>query len=872
MSGRLASVPVVVLFISLSTAAAASAATLSVGQVSAQCTPQSITVPVSIEGASNVTSIDFRVAYDPTRIPFVSVSPGPLTTGFQIDLSDSGGNVRVVLTGSPAVNGSGVIANLVFKPPAINTSETLSMGLSNVLINGVAASGTSGSVVRNCLPVKPNIVLSVAPEPLLQGSTTRFTLTNTGNLSVDLVLTIGNGDFFTFSPTSFSLGVGASQRIEVTGLSRPPGEYQGLIVASSSSGESHQLVPIRMNVLEAPGGGSITADPTSNRVDLSAPPDTNPSGTAEFKNRGTGRLSGVLGADVPWIVPESGVVTIEPGQSRTVNFTIDRKLRPDFDDLNSSTTGTLSLFYLSGSSGTGPVFRSTQATSVSRSSVQVNDTPVAAASRAIIPVLPPGEIAWYLPGAGHVQGGVGLFLSDFSLTNTGSTALPSGTKLLFLPNGSSSTGALLQVLGALKTDSPLSFKDVIKSVFQREQLGSLQVRGPAATGVVLAATVFNVSNPLGYYGTQIPSFRSDRSIGAGDRLVLTGLRKDATGYSNLYLQETSGNDALSHVEYLDLNGQVLRAVDQPVGAFTLVQRLSDAPDGAVAAFVTLAASGAGRIVAYATPVDSRSGDAWSVADWGRQSGYGGSEAVVIPVAGVAPGANNTLFRTDVSITNRGATTGTGLLTYYPRDGAAISRVITLTPSATRTELNVVANLFAVPTTSLGWLRFEPQAGSFAVSSRTYNTARDGVATFGTGVPAVSVSSALRNGQSRKFGGLTDSSLESVNALRPGTFRTNAFLVEVAGRPATVRISIRYTALGTTASQNVRGSRDIALAPNQLVNIQRITADLLGASRDLNFRDMDNVQLDVEVVGGEGAVIPALSMTENGTGDSILRIE
>jgi len=869
MNVRMASRLVVLSAITLTTAAAALGATLTVGQVTGACDGRSVTVPVTIEGASNVSAIDFRIAYDSGRTSFVSVSRGPLTDSFLIDRTDSGGTVRVVLAGASGISGSGVIANLVFQPFPTNTPGTLSLNISNILLNNVSSSGTPGSIALNCVPVRANVVLTVAPEPLLQASSTRFTVTNTGNASVDLTVT-KMGDFFTFSPTSFPLGAGESRIIEVTGLSRPQGEYTGSILVSSPSA-AYFAVSIRMNILGSPTG-SITADPSTTRVDLSAAPGTNPSGTAEFTNRGTGTLSGVLGADVPWIIPQTGVITIGPGQSRTVTFTVDREKRPDADDLNGSTSGTLSLFYVSGSGTSSSRIRATQTSPVSRSSVKVTDTPVSAASPATIPPILPGEIAYYLPGAGHVQGGVGLFLSDFSLTNAGSALIPEGLRLLFLPNGSSSTGALLQRLKELKVDAPLSYKDVIKTVFQREQLGSLQVRASAATPVVLAATVFNVSNRLGYYGTQIPSFRSDRSIGRGERLVLTGLRKDATGYSNVYLQETSGSDAVAQIAYRDVNGVVLRTVDQPIGAFSLLQRGSDAPDGAVAAFITASTSSAGRIAAYATPVDARSGDTWSVADWGRQSGYAGTETLVIPVAGAAPGANNTFFRTDVSITNTGASTATGLLTYYPRDGAAVSRAITLNPSATRVESNLVADLFSVAGASLGWLRFEPQGGSFAVTSRTFNTASDGVATFGTGVPAVSVNAALRQGQSRKFGGLTDASLESVNAQRPGTFRTNAFLVEVTGRPVMVRISMRYTALGTAASQNVLGSREVTLAPYQLLNIQRITADLLGSSRDQNFRDMDNVQLAVEVIGGEGALVPALSMTENGTGDSILRIE
>ncbi len=46
----------------------------------------------------------------------------------------------------------------------------------------------------------------------------------------------------------------------------------------------------------------------------------------------------------------------------------------------------------------------------------------------------------------------------------------------------------------------------------------------------------------------------------------------------------------------------------------------------------------------------------------------------------------------------------------------------------------------------------------------------------------------------------------------------------------------------------------------------------GASRETAFGDLHNLQLQLEVVSGDGAVIPFVVVTENATGDSLLRID
>src|SRR5439155_7931035 len=221
----------------------------------------------------------------------------------------------------------------------------------------------------------------------------------------------------------------------------------------------------------------------------------------------------------------------------------------------------------------------------------------------------------------------------------------------------------------------VALADVVKNVFGNDaQVGSLQIRSASSDKLSVSTNIFNSSNPAGTYGTAIPTFRSDRGIGSGDQLVLSGISKDPGTKTNFFIQETAGVGVTVATEFLDQNGSTTGTRSDTVGPFALSQINSAAPTGTVAAIFTNS-SGSGKFLAYATPVDNLSGDNWSVVDWTRQLGYSGTEPAVIPVAGVLQGANNTFFRTDVAITNTGSGAGSATLRYFPRSGAPVDRTI-----------------------------------------------------------------------------------------------------------------------------------------------------------------------------------------------------
>jgi hypothetical protein len=391
--------------------------------------------------------------------------------------------------------------------------------------------------------------------------------------------------------------------------------------------------------------------------------------------------------------------------------------------------------------------------------------------------------------------------------------------------------------------------------------------------------VFNKSRPEGTYGTVVPTFRTDRGIDSGASLRITGLAKTASSHTNVYLQEMLGKPASAQLAFYNQAGQLLASdptLGQSIPAWGLLQILQDkVPEGAVSLRVTN--SSAGRLVAYVTPVDRASGDTWAVTDWNLQSALTGRSEMLIPVAGTLPGANQTLFRTDLWVS--GATGGSAQATveYWERQASGAMQKFTKTVSAAANGTafygNVVATLFERPAPSVGYLVIRPSASSaILASSRTYTT--DNAATpktFGTAVPAIARTAGILRGQSKKLGGLRDATAATVSERRAGSYRTNIGLVETSGKPATVRLSALFFDGRSLAVGSFVAQKEYQLAANEWRQINLAVSDILGDGRAA-YGDLDNVQIKAEVTQGDGRVTVYATQTDNGTGDTVLRLE
>jgi hypothetical protein len=723
-----------------------------------------------------------------------------------------------------------------------------------IAIDNIQASGPQLTVIS-----LPNGMLQAAGSG---GATDSFTLGNRGSAAASVTLS-QEGSFFTQSPTSFSIPAGGTQTVNLTGLMQGPNAFNGFSIVNVSGGQQLR-VPVSLLSAVPPSTDSRPVA-TVNRIDVAADEGQNPTGSVPFRNDGPATIQAIAVSDAPWLIPQSGVITIAPGQTVNVSFTINRSLRRDGSISYGSVFGTLSLRYLTNAPGK-TVFSGTGA-----SLVTVVDTTKPKTSDGAVPPLQQGEIALFLTGVGHVTGGGGVrFISDLTIGNAVDTISLGNIAMFFTPREGTTQNAKQSTITSLLPNQAISLADVVKNVYNNDAtVGSMQIRSGALQNLSVAASIFNSSDPRGTFGTAIPVLRSDRSITTNGRLVLPGLKQDATHRTNFYLQETKGGTATFRTDFLNAAGQVIGTRNDSVQAFQMLQVVNPAPQGTVTAIVTQT-GGTGSLGGYATPLDSASGDTWAVTDWNAAFGSSPTAQSLIPIAGSAAGALGTFFRTDVAATNVGNTTGAVRFTYRPTSGPEVVRDVNLSPNQSFVSTDIVKSLFNVNTDSLGYILVNPLGRSVTVTSRTYTTVSGSSATFGTAVPAIPLTATLALGNKKVIGGLEDASLATLQAGTPATFRTNVDMVETAGAAATVRVTLLF-ADGRSLAGGPVASKDYALQPNQLFRINRITNDILGAKR-AEFGDIRNFQLKFEVVSGSGRVAVTVSSTDNGTGDSILRVE
>lgn len=738
----------------------------------------------------------------------------------------------------------------------------------------VVASGTVAAVATSTTagqPAPASVVVLIYPHEIRQRpgatSTTAYYLQNLGDLPSNITLT-QKEDFFTQQPSSFTLNGGETKEIIVTARALAAGAYNGTALIAGDGVAAGLGVRIDILVTDPPAA-DVAAKPSVNRIDVAAPRTDAASGTVQFTNTGAATLQGLVTSNVAWIIPPSGLVVIPAGESRTVTFTVDVSKRPDASSPEGAVTGTLSLVYESGAAGKrgspldGPGVSVTTPVTV----VYTITPPTQTTS---VPGLGAGEVAIFVSGVGFVQGSNNrTFISDISIVNAFGVDSPKDIAMYYTPIDPAQ-GSKMSTVSALAPTQSINYGNIVSSVFGNANQGTLQIRTRSADQLFVNANIFNVSDSRGTYGTALPIFRSDHSLAPGDSVFLTGLRRDEarTTYTNMFVQETSGNAASYQVEFFDAAGNPAgEKRTGAVSAFRLASLNDAAPAGAIAARVTNSGQN-GRIVAFATPVDSVSGDFWAIADWNHELGAPLNEPVIIPVAGSVQG-NGAFFRTDVALTNRSDSSASATLIYYDRSGPIREREIKVGPRESMVLNDIIGSSFPDLGSALGYIEFKPRVGAFSLSSRTFATVPGLAGTYGTSVPSLPRASALRLGQSKIIAGLDVASLQTINAKKPGTFRTNLGVVEIAGASATVEVTATYSDIKQVVSGVRLTTFTYELLPHQSIIdglVQRIQQS------NPNVSDLRNVQVKFRIVKGDGAVVVYASSTDNGTADQVLRTE
>ena len=788
---------------------------------------------------------------------------------------------------------SPIISSFDADPDSIEAGEASTLRWSTfnatsvTIDNGIGAQGVSGSVTvsphvtttytltavggggstisRTTVTVgggAARLAVAAAPAGFAQlagtgGGTDSFTIANIGEGPSSVTLTSA-GNFFSISPTSFTLDPGASQTITITGTAQPPGSYEGSVSITGAGAEGELGVRVRMLAAAAPSG-TVAPAPAVARVEVASSVGQNASGAVEFTNAGTAVLQGIAVSDAPWIVPESGVVSIPPGQRVAITYMIDSAKRPDAGSAVGAATGKLSLVYIgSGSGGLSAFGAAGSTSSVSVTLVHVARPSVTAGTPS---PLGSGELALFTPGLGNRPGAVG----DLLLANDQPAAL--NNIAIFMTGVSAPTQ--LTSIAQIAANSSVTFPGLIRNVFNDSvPTGTAQIRGADTSRLSVAAILANTSLPVGTFSTALPVFRSDGGAGGGARIILPGLSKSGSVQTNLYVQELSGAAGSFLVEILDGDGNVLMARGpETIEAFGFVELLDivpASPPGMTRSGRVTNAAGSARLNAYALVANTTNNDSWLVTDPGVDTAASG--VMIMPLLLAGPGAQTSMW-----VTNRSNAAVTATI-----EERSVGRRRAVVHSTSRAKSISVALepqktvAFATNLTS-GSIRISAPAGTISAAARS-TIDSEGANAHGSGLPVVPASEALHSGQVKRFMGVDDASAQSRARKVPATFATHLALVESDGQSATVRVTVQFAlASGSLVSSTPRASREYRLAAGQFRLISNLARDVIGSQRD-SFGDLRNMTVDVEVVSGSGGVIPFLQSVDQGSGDMLVRIE
>lgn len=253
------------------------------------------------------------------------------------------------------------------------------------------------------------------------------------------------------------------------------------------------------------------------------------------------------------------------------------------------------------------------------------------------------------------------------------------------------------------------------------------------------------------------------------------------------------------------------------------------------------------------------------------------DSLIFPVVGHATGLNDSLFESDIRVTNLSAETARYEVNFTPTetDGTQTgsSSTIEIAPNATLALDDIVASLFGTGTTSsaIGMLEVRPlttsssaSVGFFgstgtastirdlatAASSRTYNFTPNG--TFGQYIPAIRFSDFV----GKATDGAPPSILSLQQVAQSSAFRANFGFAEASGAAADLVVRVYDTANTLLATIPV----SLKAGEHQQLN---------GMLATNGINNLIDGRVEVEVVNGAGKVTAYVSEVDNKTNDPLL---
>jgi hypothetical protein len=456
-----------------------------------------------------------------------------------------------------------------------------------------------------------------------------------------------------------------------------------------------------------------------------------------------------------------------------------------------------------------------------------------------------------LPVVAHIQG-TKFFKSDVRIYNPG--AGPSLLSLYYVAAGQTGTTAA-KAVQTIPAGQVLALNDVVQSQYNLDDsIGQLTVLASPDTGFLATSRAYTQGDN-GTFGLFIPGFKNPTGIAfGGGSATANGLLKSSQFHTNLGFTEVSGAPVTVRMDIYDGNGLFLASTSRSTDPYTtlLVQDIiSDRSLPATSNFRVnyTVTSASGRVVPFATYLDDVTGDGSFQSAVTPQSS---AQDVIVAQTAHVTGANGDFFQTNLNVTNldtQPVTITVSLLPLQITGTPNSPRVYTLAPGQTLEKLDVLASEFGLADPSSAGLRIHPAGPArLAVSTRTFVPKFGG--TFGFSVPGLPASRAIGLGTTATVIQLDQTT--DVNG-----YRSNFGFTEVAGSPATVRVTAKS---GDTAA--VLGTKDYPIGANS--SFQANVTDILGSGAVAS-----NLYLQFAVVSGSGRVIPYGASVDNKSGDAIL---